>query len=72
MHMNKMSTDCADLELTILGLRNLQKRKGEKAKCNLGKSVNFLTLYNEIWAYVPGHNTTTKVDVHEYIMRIMR
>lgn len=67
-----MSTDCADLELTILGLCSLQDRKGGKTKYNLGKSVNFLTSYKEIWACVPGHNTATKEDVHEYIRRIMR
>lgn len=72
MCMSKMSTGCADLELTTLGLCSLQERNGVKANDNLGKSVNFLTSYKEIWACVPGHNAATKEDVHEYIRRIMR
>lgn len=49
MCMNKKSTDCADLKLTILGLCSLQERKEGKANDNLGKSVNFFTSYKEIW-----------------------
>lgn len=72
--MNQMSTEltCVDLKLTISGLCSLPERKGKKANDNLGKSVIFLTSYKEIWACIPGCNTTTIEDVHEYIRRIMR